>query len=595
MTLSEQCVSRRDPKCKVLKSAYGSVAREGCRLPGYGSCKPTISKLKNLCADRLRRPEGLKSNCALSCIWIIVTLLSLFAALHLGTSLTHGQLLSSAKIEGRRVSYFLGRNWRRLTGISSSNYTYPGLVPPYVNDSFCSVPSRADLDPQHGLVNQSANGPEFPLCLAVSIGDDGSRPQGKALPYQLVYTRLFGALKEEVEASRARSGDKNKEDVQVLVGVDFGSVVCKMLRDHAEEVPGMSAECRTFEELEAGTRCGLLVLGRSQRFVPQMSPLFSRAVEWKKRRSVDLDCPNPQHEPPAIPEKDWQPTVVTGFSSNHMAVGLLMLRSLGRAAKEGTSGLFNVSVVVYAMEVFLPEHQKLLDCVLDELNHEYNVRAEMRLFDFSAHPKWMRINQDLGYFGGTGEYAWKAIMVHTILRERGIAVWADAGDRFKDTDSLVETLKVLKATGFVSRKSHGTVWTRTHPLHLKFLRANLPGIWDQENCEAAIVGFTLKKYKEIARPWFECSTIRQCIAPDGSDRSNHRQDQAALTLLSILSRNPCEGAHNNFGHHLDDHPIDTAVTPGVYTTHCYVDPLRLDLPQGTHLDQAEHSGPYLWH
>ncbi|BFI03171.1 hypothetical protein MPTK1_1g01350 [Marchantia polymorpha subsp. ruderalis] len=177
--------------------------------------------------------------------------------------------------------------------------------------------------------------------------------------------------------------------------------------------------------------------------------------------------------------------------------------------------------------------------------------------------------------------------------ERGIALWADAGDRFEDTVSLVETFNTLKFTGFVSRNSHGTIWTRTHPLHLIFFRANLPSIWDLENCEAAIVGFTLKKYKEIARPWYECALIRQCIAPDGSDRSNHRQDQAAL---SVLSRSPCEAVHQHFGHHMDDNPVDSepVVTLGVDTTHCYVDPLRLSLSQGTHLDHGRE-GPYMWH
>jgi len=29
----------------------------------------------------------------------------------------------------------------------------------------------------------------------------------------------------------------------------------------------------------------------------------------------------------------------------------------------------------------------------------------------------------------------------------------------------------------------------------------------------------------------ECALRRECIAPEGSDRSNHRQDQAVLTIL----------------------------------------------------------------
>jgi hypothetical protein len=33
------------------------------------------------------------------------------------------------------------------------------------------------------------------------------------------------------------------------------------------------------------------------------------------------------------------------------------------------------------------------------------------------------------------------------------------------------------------------------------------------------------------REWCECTLRRECIAPEGSDRSNHRQDQAVFTIL----------------------------------------------------------------
>ena len=36
------------------------------------------------------------------------------------------------------------------------------------------------------------------------------------------------------------------------------------------------------------------------------------------------------------------------------------------------------------------------------------------------------------------------------------------------------------------------------------------------------------------RGWRECSLDVECIAPSGSHRGNHRQDQAALTVLAWL-------------------------------------------------------------
>lgn len=77
------------------------------------------------------------------------------------------------------------------------------------------------------------------------------------------------------------------------------------------------------------------------------------------------------------------------------------------------------------------------------------------------------------------------------------------------------------------------------------------------------------RYKELVRPWYLCSLTRQCIAPDGSDRSNHRQDQAALTVLAALTKNKCEGIPPEVGQHMDNHD-ETLV--GVDPTTCYQDP-----------------------
>ena len=80
------------------------------------------------------------------------------------------------------------------------------------------------------------------------------------------------------------------------------------------------------------------------------------------------------------------------------------------------------------------------------------------------------------------------------------------------------------------------------------------------------------RYEDLARPWYECSLIRQCIAPNGSDRSNHRQDQAALTVLAILSNNKCQGIHEQVGVHMDN---NLGNLEGANFTLCYEDPRRI--------------------
>ena len=84
--------------------------------------------------------------------------------------------------------------------------------------------------------------------------------------------------------------------------------------------------------------------------------------------------------------------------------------------------------------------------------------------------------------------------------------------------------------------------------------------------------FGIRRYTQLARPWYECSITRQCIAPDGSNRETHRQDQSALTILAALSGDSCEGVGfflaKNTNSILNNHKI------GVNDTQCYRDPLN---------------------
>ncbi|KAG0569078.1 hypothetical protein KC19_6G064000 [Ceratodon purpureus] len=394
----------------------------------------------------------------------------------------------------------------------------------------------------------------YGVCLLVTMGRSWAK---RGLPYSELY-RLFNAAK----------GLKKRK---VLVGTDADpTIFCKMVRD----AMGPSARCVNFNRLGVtSNKCEHLVVGATQKYTPQPSPseLQEYGFQWNKMLSVDLDVEDPARKPPSLPESEWQPTIVTAFSSNHAEVGLLLLRSLARVAAQQRE--FNVSVVVWTMDHFPTIAVQALACVVEELKTVYNVPTEVRAFDFNAWPPWMRINQKKGYNGGRGEYAWKAVMIHTVLVERGFVYWADAGDRFKSVAGLTETLRNVKQNGFASRHSSGQVRTWTHPMQLEYFGANNDGVKKQLNCDASGIGFTLQSYNKLARPWYECSITRQCIAPDGSSRKNHRQDQSALTVLVILSGAECEGVNSGITKNMDSQPHSYRV--GVDPTKCYKDPLSI--------------------
>ena len=64
------------------------------------------------------------------------------------------------------------------------------------------------------------------------------------------------------------------------------------------------------------------------------------------------------------------------------------------------------------------------------------------------------------------------------------------------------------------------------------------------NCNGAFLGIKKDLHgaaSSVMPVWVECALNRSCIAPEGSSRRNHRQDQAALTMLTKLRLPPSSG------------------------------------------------------
>ena len=62
------------------------------------------------------------------------------------------------------------------------------------------------------------------------------------------------------------------------------------------------------------------------------------------------------------------------------------------------------------------------------------------------------------------------------------------------------------------------------------------------NCNGAfsahIVGSQM--FPRIVPRWKACSLVQDCVCPRGSNLGNHRQDQAALTLLAVAANHSCK-------------------------------------------------------
>jgi len=155
--------------------------------------------------------------------------------------------------------------------------------------------------------------------------------------------------------------------------------------------------------------------------------------------------------------------------------------------------------------------------------------TEMRVFNYAQYPDYFNIKVN------AGEYAWKPVIICDILNELQCCIcWMDAGNIV--TEPLVWIRNITRKIGMYSPLSSGVISDWTHPSTLKYLDAP-KDLLNRYNLNAACISVCYKKNKvrELINRWKQCALIRDCIAPKGSSRTNHRQDQAVLSVIAHQS------------------------------------------------------------
>lgn len=159
---------------------------------------------------------------------------------------------------------------------------------------------------------------------------------------------------------------------------------------------------------------------------------------------------------------------------------------------------------------------------------EIHPRTTLRTFDFEKYPAHFNIRI------AAGQYAWKPAIIHELVKEFDQPVcWMDAGNLV--TQPIVRIRKILSC-GFYSPSSRGCIRDWTHPSTLKAL--NFPNsLLNEKNRNGACIAFNpnIPEAKGLLESWYQAALDKDIIAPEGSNRSNHRQDQALLSALFYLS------------------------------------------------------------
>jgi hypothetical protein len=206
--------------------------------------------------------------------------------------------------------------------------------------------------------------------------------------------------------------------------------------------------------------------------------------------------------------------IVTGCDSTHFRSALNLLASIERHEPSTPVSFWDLGLAADDRRALAERYP----------------RVSVNSFPYDDYPDYFQIGTS------AGQYAWKPVIVETEVAKADsrIVAWLDAGDL---VDRRLTWLRRLAdGSGLYSPSSPGTVRTWTHPGTLTRLRAD-EALLDLPNLNGAIVALDAAnpRARALATRWSQCAQDLECIAPAGSDRSNHRQDQAVLTVLAHQS------------------------------------------------------------
>ncbi|GJJ70325.1 hypothetical protein EMPS_02674 [Entomortierella parvispora] len=239
-------------------------------------------------------------------------------------------------------------------------------------------------------------------------------------------------------------------------------------------------------------------------------------------RELTLSPDDRQSSPLETLQKTF--TIVTAASSNHFCALESFLYSMSEVLDGLERTELRPTLVVYNLGGMTTEQMERLEYLKTSLYID-----EYHTFDYSKYPAFWDITV------ARGEYGWKAGIIKEVAdKYKGLILWLDSGNMLA-LDFLRYLPGYLAKHGFWSPRSSGTFLQYTHAGLPAYYGDDVENYAQESNCNGAAIAFDAsneKVAKGLLQSWFDCSKDRNCIAPEGSSRSNHRQDQAALTYLA---------------------------------------------------------------
>lgn len=167
----------------------------------------------------------------------------------------------------------------------------------------------------------------------------------------------------------------------------------------------------------------------------------------------------------------------------------------------------------------------------NSINEHFKDLVQLKKFPFDQYPEWLNIKVR------AGEYAWKAQLIQLSLLSNhklpDYLIWMDSGNLI--TESIEPLIDYLDQWLIYSPFARGTIGEWTYPATLEFLKNQIdPALVENFRIRnGACFGFQTKSsdVQKFISEFARLSLIRECIAPTGSSRENHRQDQSLFSIL----------------------------------------------------------------
>ena len=164
---------------------------------------------------------------------------------------------------------------------------------------------------------------------------------------------------------------------------------------------------------------------------------------------------------------------------------------------------------------------------IESKSGEYFKHVEYRKFDFESYPEFVKPKYST--------YSWKPLIIHEIFNEKkGNIFWKDSANQIlKNLKPLWEEMN--KTGTYIPYSGSGTLKEWTIQATLNYLNVPLE-FYTSRNRAGNTCGFSYgnENVRKLVQEWKDLALIRECIRPEGANRSNHRDDQSLLTILLLI-------------------------------------------------------------